>query len=69
MFEGSITFEMYVPLATIPLLATIATFASALAAPKQPKPPAFFLAGDSTTAVQSANGGGTVLVSLYTTSG
>ncbi|OSS46516.1 hypothetical protein B5807_08563 [Epicoccum nigrum] len=49
---------MYVPITTLPLLATIATFASALAAPKQHKPPAFFLAGDSTTAVQSAGGGG-----------
>ena len=59
---------MYVTIAALPLLATVATFASALAAPKQPKPPAFFLAGDSTTAVQSANGGGTVLVFLYTIS-
>ncbi|KAF3004991.1 hypothetical protein E8E13_008432 [Curvularia kusanoi] len=47
---------MYFP--TLPLLATVATFASsAFAAPKA-KPPAFFLAGDSTTAVQSAGGGG-----------
>ncbi|KAF3053571.1 hypothetical protein E8E11_011844 [Didymella keratinophila] len=42
----------------LPLLATIATLTStAVAAPKA-KPPAFFLAGDSTTAVQSAGGGG-----------
>jgi hypothetical protein len=58
---------MYVPITTLPLLATIATFASALAAPKQHKPPAFFLAGDSTTAVQSAGGGGTVLIPFDTT--
>lgn len=58
---------MHFSIATLPLFATIATFASALAAPKQPKPPALFLAGDSTTAVQSAGGGGTVLTSLYTT--
>jgi hypothetical protein len=45
---------------TLPLLATIASFtATAVAAPKA-KPPAFFLAGDSTTAVQSAGGGGTI---------
>ncbi|KAL1595555.1 hypothetical protein SLS59_008192 [Nothophoma quercina] len=42
----------------LPVFATIATFtSSAIAAPKA-KPPAFFLAGDSTTAVQSAGGGG-----------
>lgn len=45
---------------TLPVLATIATFvAPSVAAPK-PKPPAFFLAGDSTTAVQSTGGGGMV---------
>ncbi|KAJ8111711.1 hypothetical protein OPT61_g5755 [Boeremia exigua] len=44
--------------ATLPILATIASFtSSAVAAPKA-KPPAFFLAGDSTTAVQSTGGGG-----------
>ncbi|KAJ4984516.1 GDSL-like lipase acylhydrolase [Stagonosporopsis vannaccii] len=43
---------------TLHILATIASFtSSALAAPKA-KPPAFFLAGDSTTAVQSTGGGG-----------
>ncbi|KAF3047510.1 hypothetical protein E8E12_009614 [Didymella heteroderae] len=45
-------------ISTLPLLATIVACAStAVAAPKA-KPPAFFLAGDSTTAVQSAGGGG-----------
>lgn len=44
---------------TLPLLATIASFASSAVAAPKAKPPAFFLAGDSTTAVQSAGGGGT----------
>ncbi|KAJ4344108.1 hypothetical protein N0V95_006352 [Ascochyta clinopodiicola] len=39
-------------------LPLLATFASSAIAAATPKPPAFFLAGDSTTAVQSANGGG-----------
>ncbi|KAH6637591.1 SGNH hydrolase-type esterase domain-containing protein [Boeremia exigua] len=45
-------------ISTLPILATIASLTTlAVAAPKV-KSPAFFLAGDSTTAVQSAGGGG-----------
>ncbi len=47
-------------LTTLPLLATLSTFLSPATAAPKAKPPAFFLAGDSTTAVQSAGGGGTL---------
>jgi hypothetical protein len=41
-------------------LMSLSAFATAAAVPssKQAKPPAFFLAGDSTTAIQTAGGGG-----------
>jgi hypothetical protein len=42
-------------------LMSLGIFAVAVAAPssKEVKPPAFFLAGDSTTAIQTSGGGGT----------
>jgi lysophospholipase L1-like esterase len=52
---------MHLP-STLSYLSLLATCASALPSPKPrpstPKPPYFILAGDSTTAVQSAGGGG-----------
>ena len=40
-------------------LAQLLSFAAATPLSREEKPPVFFLAGDSTTAVQSTGGGGT----------